>query len=298
MDKSAVQARRRIRMGLLGEGIGASLTPPMHVREGRRLGLDYEYEVFDIPGGTYDESGLRGFLGGVRAAGLAGLNVTHPYKQAVIPLLDELDEDAARIGAVNLIRFVEGRSIGSNTDWSGFRSAMLRGLDGKPRRRVLQFGAGGAGAATAYALLKSDVEQVVVHDLDPHRADALAGHYRAVFPDRTITSTNGRLDDAWESFDGVVHATPIGMAKHPGRAFDPRNLRPDAWAAEIVYLPIETELVLSARAAGRTVLDGTLMAAGQAIDSLRLITGLEPDADRVMADLADLIAGAVSCVSS
>ena len=130
------------------------------------------------------------------------------------------------------------------------------------------------------------------------RPDALAGHYRAVFPDRTITSTNGRLDDAWESFDGVVHATPIGMAKHPGRAFDPRNLRPDAWAAEIVYLPIETELVLSARAAGRTVLDGTLMAAGQAIDSLRLITGLEPDADRVMADLADLIAGAVSCVSS
>jgi shikimate dehydrogenase len=288
---------RTVRVGLLGEGIGTSLTPAMHVREGRRMGLNYEYEVFDVPAGTYDTEGLRGLLDGLRFAGLAGLNVTHPYKQAVIPLLDELDEDAARIGAVNLIRFVEGRSIGSNTDWTGFAFGLARKLEHAPRRAVLQFGAGGAGAATAYALLRLGAEHVTIHDLDPQRSASLAARYQSAFPRQHVSSTDGSVDHLWQSFDGVVHATPMGMAKHPGSAFDPRDLRADAWVAEVVYLPIETELVLSARAAGRMVLDGTLMAAGQAIDSLRLITGMEPDADRVLADLADLVGGAVAATA-
>jgi shikimate dehydrogenase len=268
----------------------------MHVREGQRMRLNYEYEVFDVPGGTYDNEGIRGFLDGLRFAGLAGLNVTHPYKQAVIPLLDELDDDASRIGAVNLIRFIGGRSVGSNTDWTGFRFGFLSKLQDVPRGTVLQFGAGGAGAATAYALLKLGVANVVIHDLDPQRSAELAARYQNAFPKQSVTSTDGSVEQ-WHSFDGVVHATPIGMAKHPGKPFDPERLRVDAWVAEVVYLPIETELVLSARASGRKVLDGTLMAAGQAIDSLRLITGKEPDADRVLADLADLIGEAMAAAN-
>lgn len=277
------------RVGLLGEGIAESLTPAMHMLEGERLGLTYVYELFDIPVDALDADGLGSFLVGLRAAGFAGLNVTHPYKQFVMPLLDELSPDAERIGAVNLIAFVGGRSIGHNTDWTGFRSSLVSQLGGAPTGKVLQIGSGGAGAATVYALLTLGVEEVVIHDLDRSRAQALADRYSPIFTGQTVRASSEDITELWSSVSGVVHATPVGMDKHPGCPFDPALLSHGAWIAEVVYRPIDTELVVAGRTIGLQVLDGGMMAAGQAIDSLRILTGLEPDAGRVRADLVELL---------
>ena len=198
------------RVGLLGEGIEASLTPPMHIEEGRQLGLHYSYDVFDVPNGTMDRTQLADFLDRLGAAGYQGLNVTHPYKQAVIPLLDDLSEDAALLGAVNLLTFAQGRTVGHNTDWTGFRSAFVDTLGEATRLDVLQLGAGGAGAATVYALLSLGTQRIAVHDLDLDRATALASRFGDAFPDRTVTVAVSGVDEILGSVDGVVHATPPG----------------------------------------------------------------------------------------
>lgn len=279
-------------VGLLGEGITTSLTPPMHRRETDRLGLEYEYRVIDtaVTGQQVDD--LPAILESVTAAGYDALNVTHPFKQRVIPHLTGLTQDAAELGAVNLVVYADGTAIGHNTDWSGFRYALEQGLGDVTGHSVVQVGAGGAGAATAFALLRSHVGTLTLVDRDPVQTAQLAQRLAAANPGAAITvATPDDLPVVLAAADGVVHATPTGMLHNPGIAFDLDALRADAWVAEVVYLPLETELVKAARARGHRVLDGGLMAVGQAVDSIRIITGLEPDAERMREHFLALIDG-------
>lgn len=277
-------------VGLLGEGIQHSLTPPMHVAEATHLGIAYEYRILDLLQLGADGTSTPEIVRRVRDEGYAALNVTYPCKQLVIPVLDELSPEAARLDAVNLVLFRDGRTIGHNTDWTGFTSALVNGLPDAPRASVVQVGIGGAGAATAYALLSLGVERLVLSDQDAQRAEVVAAKYRQWFPDRSISVDHGEgLEAALATTDGVVNATPMGMARHPGVSIDVSALNPEAWVADIVYVPIETELIRLARAAGHRVLDGGRMAVGQAADSIRLITGLEPDADRMRAHFLELL---------
>src|SRR5690606_32760524 len=108
--------RRSVLVALIGQGVTPSLTPPMHEREGARHGLNYVYRTVDISPDRATQAWLREMLDAARAFGFDGLNVTHPIKQAIVPLLDELAPDAERVGAVNTIRFADGRAVGHNTD--------------------------------------------------------------------------------------------------------------------------------------------------------------------------------------
>ena len=277
-------------VGLLGEGIRESLTPPMHLAEAEHLGVAYEYRVLDLLETAEPPESTGDIVRRARDEGFSALNVTHPCKQLVIPALDELSPEAARLEAVNLVLFRDGRMIGHNTDWTGFRAALTAGLVGARRETVVQIGTGGAGAATAYAVLSDGAQDLVLSDQDPRRAEVVAEKYRQWFAGRSIRVAEGDgLVAALAAADGVVNATPMGMAQHPGVSFDVGALNADAWVADIVYLPIETELLRAARAAGHRVLDGGRMAVGQAADSIRLITGLEPDPDRMRLHFLDLL---------
>lgn len=278
-------------VGLLGEGIRGSLTPPMHLAEAEVLGVEYEYRVLDLLETGRTAAETPDIVRRARDDGFAALNVTHPCKQLVIPVLDELSPEAARLEAVNLVLFQDGRMIGHNTDWTGFQSALVEGLPGARLDHVVQIGTGGAGAATAYALLSVGVDHLVVTDRDLDRAQAVAAKYASWFPDQVISVHGGsHLARQLAAAAGVVNATPVGMARHPGVAIEVSALAPEAWVADIVYRPIETELLRRARAAGHQVLDGGRMAVGQAADSIRLITGLEPDADRMRTHFLRLLA--------
>lgn len=280
----------KFRVGLIGEGITESLTPAMHMREAARRGIAYEYHVLDLAPASAEASDLGAYLRELRDAGYAAVNVTHPFKQRIIPRLDALSEAAATIDAVNLVLIGE-QFAGENTDWSGFEWAIATGLPSSAFGLVAQVGAGGAGSATAYALLRHGAAHVAVFDVDVARARRLASRYTPLFPWQRIRAEPlGALPDVLAHADGVVHATPVGMARHPGTAFDVDLLAPHAWLAEIVYRPIETELVRAARARGHRVLDGSRMAVGQAVDSFRLITSVEPDAERMGNHMLELIA--------
>ena len=281
---------RRYLVGLIGEGITASLTPAMHEAEARELGLDYEYRIFDLLELGRPAEDVGAILDEARSAGFAAMNITHPCKQLVLDLVDELDTDAAHLQAVNLVVFDGDRLVGYNTDWMGYRDGLVAGLPGASFERVVQIGCGGAGAATAYALLSQGARRLDLTDADPSRAEELAARMRAHFPTQVIaTLPPGELAHVLPQATGVVHATPLGMLHHPGVAFDVDLLSEGTWVSDVVYRPIETELIRQAAERGHPVLDGGRMAVGQACASLQIITGLGPDRDRMQQHFRVLI---------
>jgi shikimate dehydrogenase len=272
--------RRSFLVGLIGAGILASRTPPMHEREADALGLPYIYRLIDLDELKLDASALPGLLLAAERMGFAGLNITHPCKQSVIALLDELSDHARSIGAVNTVVFENGRRIGHNTDWWGFAESFRLGLSGACLSRVVQLGAGGAGAAVGYAALAVGTEKLVIFDIDRGRAEQLAERLcRHAGAGRASAAAN--LSDALAGADGLIHATPTGMAAYPGLPLPSELLRPSLWVAEIVYFPLETELLRAARNAGCRTLDGSGMAIFQAVEAFRLFTGITPNAERM-----------------
>ncbi|GAB7059518.1 shikimate dehydrogenase [Streptomyces mexicanus] len=276
-------------VGLIGSGIGPSLSPALHQREADRLGLRLLYRLIDIDTLGVRPEAVGDLVRSARDLGFDGLNITHPCKQLVLEHLDALDPQAEALGAVNTVVFDGGRATGHNTDVTGFAASFARGLPDAPLERVVQLGAGGAGAAVAHATLTLGAEHVTVVDAVPERAAALAGslcrHFGA---GRAGAAAPDALPGLLAAADGVVHATPTGMAAHPGMPFPAELLRPGLWVAEVVYRPLETELLRTARAAGCATLDGGGMAAFQAADAFRLFTGREPDGARMLADLRAL----------
>ena len=251
----------------------------MHVREAAAHGIVAEYRLIDLEVLGVGTEALPTLLADAEARGFAGLNITHPCKQAVMPLLDDVADDARALGAVNTVVFRAGRRVGHNTDWWAFRESMREGLPNAELERVAQFGAGGAGAATAYAVLAIGAGQVRVVDVDPARAAALAGAMNARFGRARAVVADPRL--ALADANGVIQATPIGMASHPGVPFDLSLLRPDHWVAEVIYLPIETACLRAARERGCATMDGSGMAVMQAVKAFELFTGRPADAARM-----------------
>ena len=278
-------------VGLVGDGVLPSLTPPMHEREGDVQGLRYLYRPIDLREIGLPAESVGDLLRSARTLGFNGLNVTHPCKQLVLEHLDEVAPDARRLGAVNTVVIQDGRFVGHNTDFSGFAAALATGLPGAKLDRVVQLGAGGAGSAVAYALLTAGVRTLDLVDVDPERAAARAAELSGLFPDSTITArTTAELPQLMQPADGLVHWTPVGMAAHPGVPLNLDLLESRHWVADIVYRPIETELVRGARAKGCEVLDGGRMAVGQAADAFRIFTGLEADPDRMRSHFLELVA--------
>lgn len=278
-------------VGLIGTGIGPSLTPPMHEREAAQLGRRLIYRTIDLAEMGLAPDAVGDLVGAARHLGFNGLNITHPCKQLVLPVLDGLTPDAAALGAVNTVVFESGRAIGHNTDWSAFAQCLERGLPEVPRERVVVLGAGGAGAAVAYALLGSGVRELTVVDTDPTRARSLAERLGGLAEgsDCRAAGTDS-LEALLSAADGLVNATPTGMAHHPGTPVPAELLRPPMWVADIVYRPLRTELLHLAEARGCRTLQGGEMAVFQAAQAFSLFTGLDPDPDRMLAHFHDLIA--------
>ena len=273
--------RRRVLAGLIGSGIQQSLTPALHMREGAQQGIDYRYELLDLDRIEGGARVLERLIGTSRTRGFAGLNITHPCKQSVIPLLDSLSPEASALGAVNTVVFAEDRSIGHNTDWWGFAESFRRGLAGVSLERIVLLGAGGAGAAVAYAILKLGASQLEILDLDARRTNVLVDNLAPLFPGKVIRPVPD-LRASMPAADGLIQATTTGMLKSPGMPLPAELLSRRHWLAEIVYFPLETQLLRHARQMGCRVLDGGGMAVFQAVEALRLFTGIQPDAERMM----------------
>ena len=269
-------------VGLVGQGVGPSLTPALHMAEGRAHGLDYTYRTIDLTTAGIAPDRIGEVLAWARALGYNALNITHPCKRLVIEHLDALDDDAAALGAVNTVVFEGDRMVGYNTDAPGFGTGFTEGLPDASTKTVALVGAGGAGAAVGHALLDIGTEHLTVVDLDVDRATVLARELAGRHPNARVDASEfDKLSVLLPVSDGIVHCTPTGMADHPGMPFDPALLHPGLWVADIVYRPLNTALLTAAREAGCRTLDGGHMAVHQATTAFELITGITPDAARM-----------------
>lgn len=271
----ATNASDAVLIGLVGRGIQLSRSPIMHEREGARLGIRYRYLLIDFDRLGLADSALVGVISAAEQMGFAGLNITHPFKQSVVPHLSWLAPEAAAIGAVNTVVFSQGSRQGHNTDSWGFAESFREGMTQSPVNSVVQFGAGGAGAAVAYALMELGVEELRIIDSDGDRAKQLADRMTERFGEKVCAETDVAAAIAFS--DGIVNTTPVGMAKYPGVPFPAHLLAPHHWVAEIIYFPQETVLLKQARTLGCRTLAGTGMAVYQAVRAFELFTGIAPD---------------------
>lgn len=275
---------------LLGQGIATSLTPEMHEREASRQHLRYVYKIADLTDPQVRPAHLAGLLAAARDFGANGMNVTHPVKQTMVPLVDRVTAEVAAIGALNTVLFTAEGTVGHNTDVTGFGRAFDEGLVGAPRDEVVLLGAGGAGTAVAHALTSRRIGRLVVVDPDADRAAALRDSLaRTSRPTDVVLREPGHLAEVLATADGLVNATPIGMAAHPGSPVPGTLLRPEMWVADIVYRPLHTDLLRAAADRGCRTLTGAGMAVHQAADAFELITGRPADRPAMFRDFEQLV---------
>ncbi len=281
----------KVLLGLFGINILKSLSPAMHQEEGRHHGLNVFYQLMDFAtmgtahspvAGTNDD--LPRLLKTAQQMGFAGLNITYPCKQAVLPLLDDISADAAAIGAVNTVVFKDGRSIGYNTDCSGYGIALKEKLGDRPLGRVVLVGTGGAGAAVAHAVLGLGASHLTLVDTDAAKAQALAHSVATRFgADRVSTATDAQA--TLTQADGLINGTPLGMAGVIG-GFDGMCVPADwiqakHWVSDVVYSPLITPMLRVAMDKGCTTIGGDGMNLWQAVEAFELFTGIKPDAARM-----------------
>lgn len=268
-----------IRLGLVGYPISHSFSPKLHASAFDALDLEGEYKLFQVAPGDNDE--LVELIESVRAGSLNGLNVTIPYKQTVIPLLDDLTPYARSIGAVNTIYLSHNRLIGHNTDAPGFL-VDLAGLctDHLRGKRSLVLGAGGAARAVVYALLKEDwTVTLAVRRDDLGQAAELIESFKYLAGERPFSYVLLELETLKQFEDGIqliVNATPVGVLPKIELSPWPAGLPfpPGAVVYDVIYNPRQTRLVKDAHAAGLRAKTGLGMLVEQAALSFECWTGL------------------------
>lgn len=264
-------AERRALIGLIGANIQHSLSPAMHEAAGASIGIDVRYHLIDAGVLGFTAADLPKLLDGVRHLGFAGVNVTHPFKEAVVPCVDSLDAAAQRIGSINTIVVRERKLVGYNTDFSGFLTAWRHVFGDLRPGRVALIGAGGVGRAIGHALATLGADAVRVVDVDVSRAEALVRSVLAANPSAKIAVARDR-DGALTNVDGIVNATPVGTYAHPGLPVPDSHIAA-AWVVDAIYTPLETRFIAAARRAGAAIMTGGELAIGQAIDAFALFFG-------------------------
>lgn len=276
-------------LALLGRGIGASRSPAIHEAAARDTGLTLTYRLFDFTRAGWEDADLERAVRLLTAMEFSGANVTYPFKQQVMPLCDTLSDEAQALGAVNTLVFKNGHIRGENTDWIGFSWMIERAFGSIAGAHIAQVGTGGAGSATALALARMGAAQVSLFDPAPGRAQALADRLAAANPACHFAVADTAAD-AIRHADGVVNATPVGMASLPGLPFDPSLMHASQWLGDIIYFPLDTQLISVARAQGQRTANGIAMVVGQAAQAFAHITGITPDRESMLARLMHDIA--------
>lgn len=264
-------------LGVIGDPVAHTASPAMHNAAIAALGLDYAYVAFHVR-----PQGLPAAIDGMRALGLAGLNVTVPHKVAVMDLVDEVAEEARVIGAVNTVAPIDGRLVGYNTDAYGVMESLRvqGGLEAMPPRVAL-LGAGGAARAVLYGLLqRPEIEQVLLLNRTVERAEALARDLDPGGKRVVVGPLTGPVADVGL----LINSTSIGMHPHEDASPLPAGtvLGPHTTVLDIVYKPLQTRLLRQAEKAGAPALNGLGMLAYQGARSFEIWTGVKPPVEVMM----------------
>jgi shikimate dehydrogenase len=273
-------------LAVIGHPVEHSFSPQMHNAAIQALGLNLCYVAFHV-----QPEAVGAALDGLRAFELLGLNVTVPHKEAVLPYLDEVSEEAQRVGAVNTIHNVGGRLIGYNTDVYGVLTSLREtaGLHTLPET-VAVLGASGAARGVVYGLCtQPEVEEIRIFNRTAEKAENLAQEMSRYTDAKLVALplSERSLQDGLVDAGLLVNTTSVGMHPHPGESpvGDGASLHPGLVVYDIVFNPLETRLVKQARAAGAKGVGGIEMLVYQGAKSFEIWTGTYPPVDVMKAAL-------------
>jgi len=287
MSEEAISGKTRV-CGLIGDPVEHSMSPAMHNAAFRATGLAYFYTAFRVKA---EELGKA--IEAMRASNIRGLNVTIPHKVAVIPFLDELDDLAERIGAVNTIVNDDGILKGYNTDATGFLRALLeRGIE-MEGKNVLILGAGGASRAISFTLAEGGAHLVILNrQLELDWAEELAGRISQIFTRdiKALELNRENLAKALRKADILVNATSVGMSPSTDQTpVDADLLKPEMIVFDIVYNPVKTRLLREAETAGAETISGIEMLVWQGALAFELWTGEKAPVEIMREEVINLL---------
>jgi len=287
-------AQKQLLLGLIGGGLHEPLAAKLQRLEAGHHGVHIHYQLIDLdlPASRTGAQDVPLLVRAAHIMGFVGLDIALPMQQAVVPVLDSLSDEAAVLGSVNAVVIRDGRTVGHQTEGSGWTWGLQRALPGADLGRVLLLGCGGAGAAIAHAVLGLGAPQLIVFDSDAGRAESLVARLALRHGAGRVRfggDPAGGLPGALAQASGLIHATPADAAGRPGTQVPERLLHPGVWVSEVVNVPRESELLQAARRAGCATMDAGPMIVGQALVGFRLFTGLDPDPTRMEAHLRRLV---------
>lgn len=275
-------------LGLLGNPVKHSLSPIMHNAVIAKTGLKYVYLAFSVELGSLQKA-VEGFT----ALKAGGFNVTVPFKEAILPFLDEIDASAEMIGAVNTVLIKEGRTYGFNTDVSGFtRSIVEAGLDIRGGS-VVVLGAGGAAKAAINALINMQAANIYIINRKQDKTQAIIDKYKHINSCSLWNISITEMDNALSNSDLLINATSVGM--HGYMEYESpvsaQLFKKETWVCDLVYNPIKTVLLREAEKKGCKTIDGIDMLVHQGADAFKIWTGVEPPRDFMRKQLRAIIKG-------
>lgn len=259
---------------LIGHPVKHSVSPQMHNAAFKELGLNCIYLVFDVL-----EESLGEAVNGLRSIGVLGFNVTIPHKIRIIKFLDELDDSAKLVKAVNTVIRRGDKLIGYNTDLCGIER-VLREVDELNRDLGLIIGAGGAGRASAIALTNLGFSEIIIANRTFERASNLAEQILELgFSAKPIPLTD--LPRYASSTNLIINATPLGMAPSliSETPLKRDHIRGDSIVLDLVYNPLRTRLLIEAERAGARTISGLKVLVAQGAEAFKLWTGIDPPID-------------------
>jgi shikimate dehydrogenase len=267
--------------GLVGQDVANSLSPRIHALAMESAGVRGTYLAFPTR-----RDALRETVTKLKRSGASGFNVTIPFKQAIIELLDDLSPEARDIGAVNTVKIEGERMPGYNTDGEGFLQALADAGENAAGKKVLILGSGGAARAVCHALLRTGASALTIASRNAASAMGIARDrifLSFAIPLRAAPLSGEHLDGLARDADIIVNATPLGSERYasvsPLGTGSP--LRAGQFVMDLVYAPVHTTLLVQAEQAGARVMNGTRMLVHQALASLRIWLGVNVDAEYV-----------------
>ncbi|MEF7563388.1 shikimate dehydrogenase [Bacillus infantis] len=270
---------------VIGDPIGHSMSPAMHNDLFAIYGLDACYVPLKVR-----REDLGDAVKGLRAIGVAGFNVTVPHKTEIMPFLDEIDQLAEAIGAVNTVLNKDGKLIGYNTDGEGYVRGLASEVPDFSRKKILIAGAGGAAKAIYYTLAQKGVQAIDICNRTAAKAEALAD--KCPFPVRTDALGFQQAEEKLAEYDIIIQTTPIGMLPDVNALpFGLYNLKAGAFVSDIIYNPLETKFLREAKNKGASIQNGLGMFVCQGALAFERWTGTFPDTDRMEAGVITQLGG-------
>lgn len=262
--------------GVIGDPIAHSMSPAIHNDAFQVENIAARYHHFHVL-----SENLPDAIKGLKAVGVSGYNVTVPHKTAIIPLLDEVDDLARAIGAVNTVIYKNGRYIGYNTDGEGFYRSLVERIGIElTSKKTLIIGAGGAARAIYFTLVKEGVSNVDIANRTLARAELLIAD--CPYPKQSSALTMSEAEQSLGEYDLIIQTTSSGMSPDTNAMpLDSKRLRHDAFVSDVIYNPLETQLLIQAKANGAEIQNGVDMLVNQAALAFQLWTGIFPDTQRM-----------------